>query len=132
MSNAPGRIFEQAYNSIKVNISFDSKWKNGTGYLNGAIKVPLQPGELSKSVDDYNRRVILIGTRFGTVVIFDRYKNQVDDGVYVSNKPDNYTFKVLMSGSSIGEGEMSLLVGPWGALDENIGFTIEKLALDLQ
>ena len=83
-SNLPGKIFQRIFQQIQNEIPFDPSWANGTGYLDGAVSHTLPPGKMAKTIDNYDRRVILIGTRFGTVVVFDRYQGQTDGGVYVS------------------------------------------------
>lgn len=129
-SNAPGRIFYKAYMAVDTIIPFDPKWCNGTGYFDGAVSVPLKPGKLANSLDLNCRRLIFIGTRFGTIVVFDRFVDQTDGGVYVTNHPNSTTIRTLLSDGSVGEGEMALLLGGWGILEDNIGNAIEKMAAE--
>lgn len=134
MSNAAtgaGRIFSQVFEKIENVIEYSRSWENKTGYLdNAASIVNLKPAEMAKSVDHNGRRIILIGTRFGTVVVFDRFIGQTNGGVYVTNAPRNYIFRALMSGTAVGEQEMALLLGSWGIIKENIGYVIEQIAQD--
>ena len=127
-SNLPGSIFQRIFREIQTEIPFDPEWANGTGYLDGAVSHPLPPGKMAKTVDNYERRVILIGTRFGTVVVFDRYRGQTDGGVYVSNRPNSTTIDALMTGTAIGGGEMACVLGDYAP---NIGETIERIYNEL-
>lgn len=129
MSNAPGRIFTEAFENLQKLeevIVFNPSWANGTGYFDGAVNEPLQPGKIKATNDPSMRRLILIGTRFGTIVVFDRFSNQTDNGVFVTNAPNNSIIDLAVSGSSVGETEMLVLLGGWGMVKENIGTQIER------
>ena len=128
ISNLPGKIFQQVFRETKSEVPFDPSWANGTGYLDGAVNYPLSPGEMAKTTDNYDRRVILIGTRFGTVVVFDRYRGQTDGGVYASNRPHSTTIDALMTGNAIGGWEMACVLGD---KFPNIGETIEKIYAEM-
>lgn len=130
--NAVGSIFTERYNQVAVEIDFDPKWANGTGYYDYAVEaVDLKPGEMAKSFDaSTGRRIILIGTRFGCVVVFDRYSNQDKGGVYVTNEPNEFVIKQFVPSGSIGEHSMYVLLGSWG-IETNLGKTIEKMAKEL-
>lgn len=83
--------FSNVFNSITCTIEFNEDWNNGTGYYNGAVKQnQLPPGKRAKCVSPDNyRRIVLIGTRFGNAVFFERYTQ--DDTktniIVVSNVP---------------------------------------------
>ena len=128
ISNLPGKIFQRVFRETKSEVPFDTSWDNGTGYLDGAVSYPVSPGEMVKTTDNYGRRVIMIGTRLGTVVVFDRYKGQTDGGVYVSNRPQSVTIDALMTGTAIGGGEMACVLGDFCP---NIGETIEEIHAEL-
>ncbi len=128
-----GKIFTETYGKIRKEVKYDSKWMNGTGYFDGAVHmVKLGVGEMAKSKDDVGRRIIFIGTRFGTIVVFDRYAEQIEDGVWVANKPNSRVLQELMSGTSIGISEMTTIMGSWGDLGDNIGHVIEDMANELK
>lgn len=65
--------FESLYISINTLLDFDPRWKNGTGYFNGAMTVGLAKGNMAKATGDCGRRLIMIGTEHGTAVFFERY-----------------------------------------------------------
>lgn len=70
-------------------IGYDARWANGTGYLDGAVRVVhLDEGALVATKDDLGRRIILVGTPAGNVVIFERYRHTGDaPEVLVANQP---------------------------------------------
>lgn len=90
MSNA---IFNAAFNRINYAIEFNPSWKNGTGYLDGAVTEEITA--TCKSIDDHGRKVILIPTGIGNIVLFERYKGG-ESGVIVCNCPR--TVKVILPG----------------------------------
>lgn len=67
--------FNNTFNRIATTVAFDPKWENNTGYFDHCVKTDLglRPGDVAKSVDQNDRRIILIGTRFGNVALFERY-----------------------------------------------------------
>lgn len=128
-------IFSKAFETIENEIPFNEKWENGTGYLDHVTKgqyAPfLAPGTMVKSMTPNGRRIIIIGTRFGNVAVFDRYiKQTTERGVFVTNAPRKSVFNYLLSGSNVGEHEMVTIIGSWNNLQENIGFKIEAIAKD--
>ncbi len=138
MAQANGSIFNKAFNNSNIeSIDFNPGWNNGTGYFDNLTfkenkaAPALNPGELKKFIDGNGRRAIIIGTRLGNVVVFDRFVNQVDTGVWVTNAPNKAIFKTLLSGSSVGEAEMITLLGGWGIIEDNLGNAIELMAQDL-
>lgn len=133
-ANAPGRIFNSTFNRQEVvDVEFNPVWSNGTGYFDGAVKAPIKglevPGAIGRCRDEHGRRILVIKTRFGNVLVFDRYKGQTLGGVYVTNSPaGNVLLGLVISGSSVGETEMICLFGGWDALEDNIGCAIERIA----
>lgn len=129
-SNSVGRIFESAFNDVEVEeIEYDQNWGNATGYFDYATEVSLSPGEIRKTQDETNRRLILIGTRFGTVVVFDRFSGQTNGGVYVSNIPgNNELISALVPLSAIAPLGMINILGARDHITDNIGVKIEKFA----
>jgi hypothetical protein len=81
-------VFEQA-----EKIPYDSSWENGTGYFDGAVNYQLEVGKVAATVDPNNRSILLIGTRWGSVVIFYRYENNT--GPVVKNYPKSRKLRDL-------------------------------------
>lgn len=91
--------FEEAYANVRQ-VPFQKEWKHGS-YMNGACQYSLEPGVVvcSMAPAPDNRRMLLIGTRCGTAVIFERYSPRYDEAfVLVSNAPAEVRF-ILPSGS---------------------------------
>ncbi len=125
-------IFMEMFDKIETAVDFNAAWNNGTDYFNGAVDGDDAPvvaaGAMVKSTSLKGRKILIIGTRFGNVVIFQRYSDR--DDVFVSNVPDAVT--KLMMGSTIGtrlsEQDIGFLTGmPWFTEPENIGYKIENL-----
>lgn len=68
-------MFQRAFDSTGARIAFSMDWKNGTGYLDGLVQadVGLRAGEVACAVDDFHRRVLVVGTPVGNIVVFERY-----------------------------------------------------------
>lgn len=131
--NSVGTTFTERYNEVTKEIEFDPKWANGTGYYDHAVKmVKLEPGEVAKSFDaGTGRRLIFIGTRFGTIVAFDRYSNQSENGVYTTNEPDCFTIKqFLLQNGSLDDRAIRTLLGYWD-IKNNLGVVIQKIAEEM-
>ena len=67
--------FINTFKQVSTQVAYCPDWANGTGYLDGIIKADLglRPGEVAKAVDTDDRRIIIIGTRYGNVALFERY-----------------------------------------------------------
>lgn len=133
--NVPGKMFSEAYNAIDVQIPYDKKWEDEDGkegrlpYIHHSVK--LNPGEIAKSTDHQQRRIIMIGTRFGTVSVHDRFPEQQNGGFYTTSTPvKNTVLSTLLSGAAVGQGEMAILLGSWNQIHLNIGDRIEKMYAD--
>lgn len=68
------KTFISIFNHVEDVIGYDRGWENGTGYLDHAVKVQLPAGKMVKTIDpDDGRRIVMCGTRVGTVVVFERF-----------------------------------------------------------
>ena len=130
--SVPNRIFTKAYEAITTTIAYNSRWENGTGYfddaVNGSAAPALKPQEIVKSIDPHGRRIIIIGTRLGNMVVFDRYSDWETKPVFVYNCSKELEQLRLISGRILGESSMLLVVGSWGNSKDNIGKHIEVMA----
>lgn len=116
--------FNNHFESIPTAIEFSEEWKNGTGYFDNAVhSVILEPGEIAKSTANDGRRIIFVGTRFGTCVFFERYatNDNCENSVIVSNIPRRLN-NIITSGS-LDYSEFSRLACP----TLNIGRSVEVL-----
>lgn len=64
-------------------ITFNPEWSNGTGYFDGAVTASIEAP--SKSSDQHGRKIFIIPTLVGNVIVFQRYAG--DEDVFASNKP---------------------------------------------
>jgi|SRR6185312_15902543 len=78
--NDQSKYWNLIYNSdvlVESTVEYDANWANGTGYLNGAVNAKL-PGEIGAVIrcrvtEPNNRRILMVKTTFGNVVVFERY-----------------------------------------------------------
>jgi len=118
--------FNQLFADIDSTIVFDPAWKNGTGYYDGAVRADLnlKPGERVKFEDDIDRRGIIIGTRFGNVVVFERYSAEGDtrSSTITHNSPSKVEH--FVSSASLQSNDIYRIIGDNHL---NIGTDIEHL-----
>ena len=131
-------FFVMVWNAIGTVVNYSESWKNGTGYLDNGVNVPVLKGEMVKFTDEYDRKGILIGTRFGTVVVFQRFSDSAETSI-VFNIPKSKAIKALMGK----DGPLSLekleeVTGAYVVSNRvcshgtNIGATIEAIAKDFE
>ena len=123
MSNA---TFNAAYDRISNAVEFNPSWKNGTGYLDNAVH-DKSIEVASTTIDDFGRKVIIVPTPVGNVVVFERFSGG-DRGIIVSNAPRQVAS--LGAGldlhSSLGDNELEFYLGTeWGT--SHIGQRIDDL-----
>lgn len=145
MSN-PREVFQQFYEAIQPVVAFDPKWNNGTGYYDYAVKADLglKPGQMAKceSVAPNSRRIIFIGTRWGNVVLFERYSPKEDGSrseIIVCNMPsrmERLCYGRLGMGSRLEASALDFLLGDefyarnqdkYHSCINNIGYRIEQM-----
>lgn len=85
-------------------IDFNPAWSNGTGYYDKAVKGIHSPklyvGQMVWFTDSNSRTGIIIGTRFGNCVIFERFSNG-DRGIVVSNTPHIFRAAGMVKSGSL-------------------------------
>lgn len=111
--------FERAFDAVEK-VAYNPEWKRGD-YLNGACEVELHPGQIvGSTVEGADaRRMIIIGTISGTVVIFERFTQGTGSPfVLVSNAPAALRF-ILPSGS-LDDDAFQRAVNPYQVSD-NLG-----------
>ena len=130
--NIVNKIFSDCYDVATREIQFNPDWSNGTGYYDNAVRGVYAPrleiGEIAKSFSggENRRRILFIGTRFGNVVVFDRYTD-AEGEVFVQNTPDEVRKLEIIGTSRLGEADMNTITG--GCLPKyNIGNHIELMA----
>lgn len=131
--NAPGRVFYSCLEKIPESVSFDPTWANGTGYYDGVVNAPVPNSKWLWSYDPITKRfIILIGTRFGTIAVFERYSHGGKTPVIVCNTPcKGYTiWQTAGLTSQLGERVLTHVLGDpeFPTIAPNIGMTVETLA----
>lgn len=110
-------LFEDAFSNNRW-VAYDPAWGNGTGYFDNAVDlVKLSPGETACSADPKGRRILFIGTRFGSVVVFQRLPNT---SILAVNRPAKIARMFVLS-NRIDEESGYLVFGSFN----NIGKRIE-------
>ena len=109
------KIFTKLYESSNVReIPFDKEWSNGTGYFDHAIygehAVEIKNGEILKSVSPGNRRIMFLGTRLGTIAVFDRFTGSEKD-VFVYNTTTAINRGRWIGSGALSEDDMSTIFG---------------------
>ncbi len=123
------------YLRVTTTLPYDIMYGNGTGYLDGLVHPKdnyeeLAAGQIARMRDDTERLIIVIGTRFGNVVVFQRFIKNSD--VVVSNMPDEVSSLLAGHGhgSSLSADQVIHLTGDsnYKSVYPNIGKTIEDMA----
>lgn len=139
--NEVNKVFTAAFNGCTKELPFDRAWSNGTGYFDHAVKGEHAPklgiGEIVKSVSPGGRRVMMVGTRLGNIVVFDRFAKQGEGqpdahkAVFVRNAPKAVERGGWYADKALDDYEVALTFG-----DEedptNLGQCIEALWEALQ
>lgn len=96
MTTTIQQYWAKAFDKVPTTVEYNPKWANGTGYFDHAVKgehaPKLEVGEMVKCETPAPnlRQMIIVGTRFGNVVVFERYSPK-DDGershIHVANYP---------------------------------------------
>lgn len=91
-------------------IHFNEKWANGTGYYDGAVDggdAPvLAQGQIVRVLSPLpnDRRILIVGTALGNVVVFDRFSGGLN-GVFVKNVSTKFSQSFV--GNLIGSGSQN-------------------------
>lgn len=123
--------FEKAQVENGVKPLSSEQFGNGTGYYDGAVYADfgLVPGQVQAMLDEFSRRALVVGTRFGNVVLFERYspdETGVRSQTLVCNMPDkinSFVKNTVLSHNQVDSSSIWWLIGP-GC---NIGKRIENL-----
>lgn len=131
--NVSGRTFYECLAKINAHIPFDPTWANGTGYYNSATKAEVLEGTWCWSHDPgTNRFLVLIGTRFGTICIFERYSHGTKSPVIVANCPRKGYVIWQLAGlnGQLNERVLSHALGDpdFPTIAGNIGMQVEQMS----
>ena len=132
-TNTANTVFTYVYNNCRREIPYNPAWSNGTGYFDFAVygdEAPqIKKGHMARSVTDGGRRILIIGTRLGNVVIFDRFSEQVgkENAVFVTNVTSSFhQGGWAPSSGALGPFDIEILTGGEYP-NENIGWRIEQI-----
>lgn len=126
-----GRAFFRAWQQIEKTIEFQPEWANELGYYDNAVgAIQLEPGCMAKTYDNQNRRMIFVGTRFGTIIVNDFLSGQEEGGYYIKALPAVLTVRLLLSSQDLNGEQMEMILGNFGVMGKNIGVKIENMAKD--
>jgi hypothetical protein len=107
--------FSAVFNDASVeSIEFNSHWSNGTGYFDFAVygehapRVP--PGKVVKCMTPGNRRMVVVGTHLGNVVVFDRYAGN-ERGIFVYNTTSSIERTGYIRNHSLQDDDMVVILG---------------------
>lgn len=117
--------FERAFESVEK-IAYNPEWKQGD-YFNGACNHELQPGQIvGATVEGQDaRRMILVGTRCGTMVVFERYSPNIGQPfVLVSNS--SAALRFILESGSMDDSAFNRVVNPY-KVDDNVGSRLERI-----
>lgn len=128
-------IFLAAFHNA-TQVEFSSTWANGTGYYNGAVAGPdapkLEVGQMvaANSPTPNDRKIIIIGTPLGNLVVFQRYSGgEGDTHVFNSSIVFNKHVGARM-GKPLTADDMDYVMGDhrYPEICPNIGEKLQDLA----
>lgn len=91
--------FTRVFDKIEMVIPFDKAWANDTGYFDNAVElVKLAEGQRAKATVPCGRRIILVGTAFGTCVAFERYSPGTGSAFVITSNVPRQLNQIIRSG----------------------------------
>lgn len=117
------------FNKIENLVKYNPKWENGTGYLDHAVtdtSIVFDEDGYAKAVSVQGRKIVIVKTIKGNVVVFERYTDP-ESSVVVSNMPHRVAELFQMSGSLSNDQVRMLLGDPtYKTIHLNIGKAINQ------
>jgi hypothetical protein len=119
-------MLEKLHSRCTNTIEFKPEWANTTGYLNGAVYEPLEgdDGTAYACMDNHHRKIILVKTCFGNVVVFQRYSHGELGGV-TGNFPTE--LRPWLPSGAWSADSLELNVSPYLDAGCNIGVKLKQL-----
>lgn len=131
-------VFDRAFNQITKAIKYDRTWSDGKGYHGPFLELRgdfhfLPMGDVMRSITPGGRRLIMIKTRYGMVMVSERYmpgdkRGQhivVEAGQWIISFFDDYFEKDGLCEPVSGLNLLAVL-GHENVETQNIGFLIEN------
>ena len=102
-------------------VEFNPEWSNGTGYFDGLVDVPFEGVGIRHFIDKANRVGLILPTKAGNLVMFQRYTNG-GSGVVVSNYHQNLRgiCTMLGFGSSVSRETICAVLSWLGGPNEDV------------
>ena len=122
-------LFIECFNKINNVVEYKDSWANGTGYLDNAVKdksFSFNEFGYAKAESPAGRKIIIIRTVKGNVVLFERYTGP-ESSVIVGNMPRSIKQLFQLSGSIPYEKVYQVLGDPDSpTVVPNIGLAIDE------
>jgi len=131
-------VFDRAYKEITKTISYDRSWSDGHGYHVPFLKATdfyfVKVGDVLRSVTPGGRRLIMIRTRYGMVMVSERYMPDDKRGQHIVVEACDAVHAVF--NDYFEEGgliepvngvNLTVVLGTDDVIKENIGFVIENI-----
>jgi hypothetical protein len=124
----PEAIFFRVWDKTEREVPFNESWSNGTGYFDAAVAGEHAPklgnGTMVRSVTPSGRKILIIGSRLGNIVVFQRYTNRTD--VIVTNIPDDLREQLIIDNHVATREQAIFLIGDGGYF-RNLGTRLDEL-----
>ena len=97
-AKTPAMLLSFICDEIALPVEYRTCWSNDTGYLDHAVTDVIGAvGKIYSSVDKMNRKIFIIPTSQGNIVLFQRY-NGGNNGVVVYNVPAGFIDILALAG----------------------------------
>lgn len=129
MSTTAKEVLVSVFNNITNTVEYSTKWENGTGYLDGVVRdttIVFDDNGYAKSTTTKGRRMVIVKTVKGNIVIFERYTDP-HSTVVVSNMPGSIGTLFQLDGSLSAEKVRHILGDPvYPSICPNLGVAIDE------
>ena len=135
----PLDVFNRAFDQITKTIPYDRTWSDGHGYHTPFLTATdfyfVHVGDVFRSVTPGGRRLIMIKTVYGMVMVSERYMPGDKRGQHVvveACSEIHTVFNTYFEEGGLTEPvsgiNLSIVLGSDDVLKENIGFVIENIS----
>ena len=122
MTNQTSARFNEVHAASAV-VEYDSSWANCTGYFDGGVNAPVESGDIKASTCPQGRKILLVGTPVGTVVVFERYTG--GGGPYVQNTPPSSLLEIVVGNGKMSDQQITNTLGFYEGAP-NVGHLLEN------
>jgi hypothetical protein len=128
-------LFNNKFNSITNVVEFNPLWYDDEGYFDAAVNlmedgepeiaVTLKPGEMAKCISSDHRKMIFVGTDFGTCVVFQKYSSSFD--ILIVNQAKLLANSCFIENDALTYDALKRIVGGMYFGEPNIGVRIANV-----